>query len=301
MPSDLAGEVLLALKVGSIVQLSKQRPDGWAFGTVLFQGDQETVDKYAESAATDTISHDAGWFPLSCTAMPTKESLQQLSTMMGPAGADCLTPLGTWSQLKDPMVAQLFSVPDGPEKQGVVSWFMRSLSASVQVVKVERVQNLSLWQSFAVKRQTLLSRERKCAMTTAADAPSALERVWLFHGTASDTVPKVTQQGFNRSFCGKNATMYGKGVYFARDASYSSSPVYAKPDPSGVQYMFLCRVVVGEYCQGKKDALTPDVRDVNKHLLYDTTVDNMKDPSIYVTYHDAQAYPEYLVQFKQRQ
>jgi hypothetical protein len=43
--------------------------------------------------------------------------------------------------------------------------------------------------------------------------------------------------------------------------------------------------------------LTPDVRDGLN--LYDTTVNNVADPSIYVTYHDAQAYPEYLVKFKQ--
>ena len=41
----------------------------------------------------------------------------------------------------------------------------------------------------------------------------------LFHGCGPDVVDKILQQGFNRSFCGKNATFYGKGVYFARDAS----------------------------------------------------------------------------------
>lgn len=294
VPGELAGEVLLALKAGSIVQLSKQRPDGWAFGNVIYRIDAE------EEIAADNISRDAGWFPLSCTTMPTKDALKQLSNMMGPAGADCLTPPNTWSELRDPLVAQLFPLPDGPEKQTAVSWFMQTLSPSVQVVKVERIQNLSLWQSFAVKRQTVLSREGKSAMDACASSgTSSLERVWLFHGTTADTVPKIMQQGFNRSFCGRNATMFGKGVYFARDASYSSSKAYAKPDASGIQCMFLCRVVVGEYCQGAKDALAPSVRDAGKHLLYDTTVDNTRDPGIYVTYHDAQAYPEYLVHFKQ--
>ena len=91
--------------------------------------------------------------------------------------------------------------------------------------------------------------------------------------------------------------MFGKGVYFARDASYSSSTTYAKPNSKGVQHMFLCRVVVGVYCQGKKDALTPDVR--RGHQLYDTTVDDTRNPTRYVTYHDAQAYPDYLIKFKQ--
>ena len=57
------------------------------------------------------------------------------------------------------------------------------------------------------------------------------------------------------------------------------------------------RAVVGQYCKGVKDALTPDVRE-GLHL-YDTTVNDVKNPAIFVTYHDAQAYPEYLIKFKQ--
>lgn len=95
---------------------------------------------------------------------------------------------------------------------------------------------------------------------------------------------KIIQQGFNRSFCGKNATAYGKGVYFARDSAYSSSRTYSVPDRHGVQYMMACSVVVGEYCQGMHDALTPDLRDASKNILYDSTVgllgnDTMSNPS----------------------
>ena len=98
-------------------------------------------------------------------------------------------------------------------------------------------------------------------------------------------------------------SVYGKGVYFARDASYSAYKIYAVPDKKGIQYMMACRVVVGEYCPGKQDALTPDLRDASKNMLFDSTVgllgsDTMASPSIYVTYHDSQAYPEYLIAFK---
>lgn len=295
IPGDLAGEVFLQMKIGSIVQLQKQRPDGWAFGNIIYDIDGEDAHG---SPASENVSFDAGWFPLACTSMPTKEALSKLQNLMGGAGADCLAPPDTWADLKDPLVAQFFTLPDGPEKQKAVDSFKATLAPSVQVVQVERVQNLALWQSYAVKRQAVLSREQTPA-TGASGNVGRLERIWLFHGTSEDTLPKITQQGFNRSFCGKNATMYGKGVYFARDAAYSSSRTYAVPDSKGVQRMFLCRVVVGEYCRGKKDALAPDVRDAAKHHLYDTTVDNTSDPSIYVTYHDAQAYPEYLVTFKQ--
>merc|ERR1712146_866708 len=90
-----------------------------------------------------------------------------------------------------------------------------------------------------------------------ATSESRYERVWLFHGTAADTVPKITEMGFNRSFCGLNATMYGKGVYFARDASYSSSTQYSRPSADGTQHMFLVRVIVGEYCKARRTRSRP--------------------------------------------
>ena len=70
---------------------------------------------------------------------------------------------------------------------------------------------------------------------------------------------KIMQQGFNRNFYGKNATMHGCGVYFARDSSYSVAPTYAIPDADGYKYVMACRVVVGEYCRGVMNAKTPDV------------------------------------------
>ena len=110
-------------------------------------------------------------------------------------------------------------------------------------------------------------------------------------------MPKIVQQGFNRSFAGKNAVAFGRGVYFARDSSYSVDRRYSTPSKQGVQHIFLCRVVVGEFCQGRHGALTPDERSA--HVLHDSTVNDIASPSIFVTYHDAQAYPAYLIKFSQ--
>ena len=98
----------------------------------------------------------------------------------------------------------------------------------------------------------------------------------------------------------RHANFFGKGVYFARDASYSTYPLYCEPDAKGSQTVFLVRVVTGEFCKGVKNALTPDLRNAAKNQLYDSTVDNVRDPSIFVTYHDAQAYPEYCIKFTQK-
>ena len=55
--------------------------------------------------------------------------------------------------------------------------------------------------------------------------------------------------------------------------------------------MFLCRVLVGQYCKGRTDAKAPDVLNAATHQLYDSTVDSEQNPGIFVTYHDAQVRP----------
>ena len=199
-----------------------------------------------------------------------------------------------WNPIMDRSKARRFVVDplsDSEEYTRVKTAFMLTLDrARVTIQSIERIQNMDLWNLYVAKRKTI------CGRMSPKDAQS-LVRNWLFHGGRPDTVDKILQQGFNRSFAGRNATRYGKGVYFARDASYST--FFSSPDTDGVQSMFLARVVVGEYTLGVQDARTPAERDATTHALYDSTVDNVRDPSIFVTYNDGQAYPEYLIKFKQ--
>lgn len=87
-------------------------------------------------------------------------------------------------------------------------------------------------------------------------------------------------------------------MYFARDSSYSAHPTYSHPDENGIQRMFAVRLAIGEVCIGHKDQLVPDVRIPETMQLYDTTTNDKDKPILWVVYHDAQAYPEYLVEFK---
>ena len=137
-------------------------------------------------------------------------------------------------------------------------------------------------------------------MSEGADT-SNYEKPMMFHGTNLETLPKICSQGFNRSFCGLNATKYGKGVYFALTSAYSDP--YCQADSSGLMHMLVCRVLPGEPCQGHRDQLIPDVRVEASNTLYDSTTDMLEYPEpsddnpaartnvrkMYVVYHDAQA------------
>ncbi|KAG7341246.1 receptor family ligand binding protein [Nitzschia inconspicua] len=304
-PMELHGEPQMVLVEGDVVQVSKQRDDGWAFGTKLFHAEEEIVREFvkvasasgdAEKGIESDVCADTGWFPLDwATRPPTADDLGGLQKNVSDTGE--LEAPSHWDPVKNPLIVQRHNLDTkSPEYQQVESAFLSTLkSRKLKIHGIERIQNMGMWQSYVVKRQTICYREAEL------DRPQAiqrLERCWLWHGTNKEVYEKIIQQGFNRSFCGKNATLWGKGVYFARDAEYSSRDVYSIPDSKGTKYVMACRVMVGEYCVGKTNAITPDVRCSRTHSLYDSTVDRMTNPGIYVTYHDAQAYPEYIIRFK---
>merc|ERR1719460_2252634 len=281
--TNLADQPLLELMNGQLIQVQKRRSDGVWYGSVLF----------ATGSAKRTMNK-AGWFPMQHLAEASTAMVSTFRASLGSAGAAQLAPPPTWAdQVNQTSVAKFPVSLTSREGQALSAKFMSTMRSSrVSIRSITRIQNVSMWQSYAVKRIGVMKRD-----TGTQYDSSRLERVYLFHGTSQDTADKIMQQGFNRSFCGKNATAYGKGVYFARDAAYSSSRTYSVPDSRGVQRMFMVRVTVGEFCRGNSGQIAPDVLDPSTNTLYDTTVDNLHDPSIFVTYHDAQAYPEYMIEF----
>lgn len=90
------------------------------------------------------------------------------------------------------------------------------------------------------------------------------------------------------------AVMYGAGCYFATTSAYSAR--YSPPDNNGHKYMVRTRVVTGEYCQGNQQLRAAPYK-ANGIQQYDSVVDNAAKPSIYVVFHDASAYPEYIIKF----
>ena len=115
----------------------------------------------------------------------------------------------------------------------------------------------------------------------------------LFHGTDSlDTVRGIAINNFDHRLSGKNATMYGEGAYFAKNAKYSHA--YTKPPD---HFMFLARVLIGEYTKGERSYKRPPSKPGAAHELYDTCVDNISSPSIYIVFDTKQYYPEFLIQY----
>jgi len=90
--------------------------------------------------------------------------------------------------------------------------------------------------------------------------------------------------------------MFGRGSYFARDSSYSID-YCTGADSQGAKYILQCRVVVGEYVRGDSSMKTPPYKRGTTEK-FDSTVNDDNNPSIFVVYTDAAAYPEYIIKFQ---
>ena len=84
-------------------------------------------------------------------------------------------------------------------------------------------------------------------------------------------------------------------MYFARDAKYS---VGFAGRGGGTRYMYLARVLVGQYCVGNSSMIVPPPKDQSRReVLFESTVNHLGNPSIFVVFFDNQCYPEYLITF----
>lgn len=92
-------------------------------------------------------------------------------------------------------------------------------------------------------------------------------------------------------------TAFGNGTYFAVGASYSARSTYSRPDRQGQKYMYLCRVLTGDFTAGRHGMTVPPAKSTTTVELYNSVTDNPSGPSMFVIFHDNQAYPEYLITF----
>ncbi|XP_033757735.1 protein mono-ADP-ribosyltransferase PARP14-like isoform X1 [Pecten maximus] len=174
-----------------------------------------------------------------------------------------------------------------PAFTSVQQQFLASVGGARTVIKIERIQNRTLYQQYVAKKK----------LVDIQNSQNKQNEKKLWHGTATETVASINSHGFNRSYCGKNATAFGDGVYFAVNASYSASTTYSRPDPSGHQRMYLCKVITGEFTQGTRGMRVPPAKG-QAHLLYDSVVDTPANPGMYIVFNDTQAYPDYLITFQ---
>ncbi|XP_042639664.1 protein mono-ADP-ribosyltransferase PARP14 [Tyto alba] len=192
----------------------------------------------------------------------------------------------TWDDMQNQRLKVVELKPETREYRDVQERFMKTCQ-SLKIEKIERVQNPFFWKAYQIKKREMDNK----------NGNRNNERL-LFHGTSKESLTLINNRGFNRSYAGMHAANFGNGTYFAVDASYSASDIYSKPDMNKRKYMYLARVLVGEYSQGTKGSITPAAKNASNSIdLFDSSTDNVNHPSMFIIFNDIQAYPEYLITF----
>ncbi|KAJ4949533.1 hypothetical protein JOQ06_021044 [Pogonophryne albipinna] len=154
-------------------------------------------------------------------------------------------------------------LPSYAEYRTVKEVFKRTVGKTV--LKIERLQNVHLRRAYEAQKKQISDKYKQQG--------GECEKL-LYHGTTQDNCDSIVKTGFNRRFSGQNAD-------------------------DGSQLMFVVRVLTGLYTQGQENMrVPPPVSNQGGHDRYDSVVDRMDNPQMYVVFHDNQAYPDYLITFK---
>ncbi|XP_068601591.1 protein mono-ADP-ribosyltransferase TIPARP [Brachionichthys hirsutus] len=233
---------------------------------------------------------------LSSSPLPSSSSSMDLSTPH-PLSPTTTNPPSLFPETWLPMsISQDFlQVPVSREDRSyrtVYSLFHKTVSETkFRIIKIQRVQNPFLWEKYKRKKE-YMSRHW-------SEMDRLLSERHLFHGTSADVVEGICKHNFDPRVCGKHATMFGQGSYFARKAVYSHN--FSKRSPKGVHCMFLAKVLTGRFTLGNPSMRRPppiNPRDPSSDL-FDSCVDNWVDPQIYVIFNDDQSYPYFIIHYEE--
>uniref|UniRef100_G1PB24 Poly [ADP-ribose] polymerase n=1 Tax=Myotis lucifugus TaxID=59463 RepID=G1PB24_MYOLU len=174
-----------------------------------------------------------------------------------------------WSDMNQQLLCVIQLQPGQSEYDTVKNKFSQTC-LSYRIEKIERIQNEFLWQSYQVKKKHM----------DIKNGHIDNEKI-LFHGTDAHSVSHINQHGFNHSYAGKNAVTYGKGTYFAVDASYSADDKYSRPDSNGRKHIYVVRVLTGVYTLGREGIVMPPPKNpYNSIDLFDSVTNDIQHPKL---------------------
>lgn len=182
---------------------------------------------------------------------------------------------------------------ESDEYERVATEFIQTLP-NVKILRIQRVQNKTVWQKYL-----------HCVQILQEIDPPILGEKLLFHGTRKNNPKEIYQgaDGFDMRFS-RNG-MWGRGNYFAVNASYSNS--YAFHTEDGIRKIFAAWVLTGRSCllEPNSSLTKPpflnqsgDNPDTAVRHRFDSVCGTTGGTRVYITYDNVHAYPAYLISYK---
>lgn len=143
----------------------------------------------------------------------------------------------------------------------------------VRVVTVKSIMRDPLARQFEAHKELLLG----------------ATEILVFHGTTSAKVPLIVEGGFDHRLNVRSC--YGVGNYFAKYARYSLQNHFGgQLDAQGHATVLVAKILVRDTTRGTSDMKVPPFGK-------DTAVNDPDNPSIFVTFKDAQSLPFFEIKF----
>ena len=168
-----------------------------------------------------------------------------------------------------------------------VSARLTATMANCEISQIQRVQNLHLWDYYCLRQERMLR--------LAGNREPNVVSVW--HGTRT-TDPRVIYEdeadGFMMQY--SNEGMWGRGLYFAENASYSDSYAHVS---QGNKCILLVKLLAGEETRvmphDRSLTICPNKPGKGR---YDTVTGETNGSKVYIVYENGRAYPQYVVTYR---
>ena len=164
---------------------------------------------------------------------------------------------------------------------------VRKTIPDVAILEVQRIQNKFLYVKYDLCKKRMHVKNK-----------GMVNEKRLFHGSRNVSPHKIyeSEHGFDFRYGGQG--MWGKGAYFAVNASYSANSYEFRT--SHGQQIFMAFVLTGDSktMPSKPSLVTPPSKEDGSGGLYDSVNGTTGSSQVYIVYDHDKCYPAYLITYR---